>query len=80
MKKNFEMAVGRRLAAFFPQGVVHTLTSSLIVFPSLSFLMIPRFSFGGASSSFLTSRQCDWGGGFLRSPIRPRPGPRSMYV
>ena len=56
MKTNFEWAVGRRPATFFSQGVVHTLTSSLIVFPSLSCLMIPRFGFAGASSSFLTSR------------------------
>ena len=32
-ENEFEMAVGRCLAAFFPQGVVHTSTSSLIVFP-----------------------------------------------
>ena len=55
MKTDFEWAVGRCLATFFPQGAVHTLTSSLIVFPSLSCLMIPRFGFRGASSSFLTS-------------------------
>ena len=47
MKMNPEFAV-ERLVAFARQDITQTLTSSLIVFPSLSCLMTPRFGFGGA--------------------------------